>query len=76
MIRAAASDEQGALEAEVHLVVRRIAAVFAVVIGIMLLGFTLGEHLVSRSRDAQRIADHYQPYLASVAAVAASTSTE
>ena len=28
-----------------------------------MIAFTFGEHLVSRSRDAQRIADHYQPLM-------------
>jgi len=44
-------------------VVRRLAAVLAVGIGIMLIGFTLAEHMVSRSRDAQKIADYYQPLM-------------
>ena len=42
---------------------RRIAAGLAVAIGIMLIGFTFGEHLVSRSHDAQKIADYYQPLM-------------
>ena len=42
---------------------RRIAAWFAVAVGVMLIGFTFGEHLVSRSRDAQKIADYYQPLM-------------
>ena len=42
---------------------RRIAAGLAIVIGIMLVGFTVGEHLVSRSHDAQKIADYYQPLM-------------
>ena len=42
---------------------RRIAAWFAVVVGILLIGFTFGSHLVSRSRDAQKIADYYQPLM-------------
>ena len=42
---------------------RRIAAWFAIAVGVMLIGFTFGEHLVSRSRDAQKIADYYQPLM-------------
>ena len=42
---------------------RRIAAGLAVAIGVMLIGFTFGEHLVSRSHDAQKIADYYQPLM-------------
>ena len=42
---------------------RRIAAWLAIVIGITLIGFTFGEHLVSRSHDAQKIADYYQPLM-------------
>jgi hypothetical protein len=42
---------------------RRVVAVVAVLAGVMLVGFTFGEHLFSRSRDAQRIADHYRPLM-------------
>jgi hypothetical protein len=42
---------------------RRVAAWFAVVVGITLIGFTFGSHLVSRSHDAQKIADYYQPLM-------------
>ncbi len=36
---------------------------FAVVVGIVLIGFTVAEHVVSRSHDAQQIADYYQPLM-------------
>jgi hypothetical protein len=42
---------------------RRIAAWFAIALGLTLIAFTFGEHLVSRSRDAQKIADHYRPLM-------------
>ena len=42
---------------------RRIAAGLAVVIGLGLIGFTIGEHLFSRASDAQKISDHYQPLM-------------
>ena len=42
---------------------RRIAAWFAIAVGVTLIGFTFGEHLVSRSHDAQKIADYYQPLM-------------
>ena len=42
---------------------RRVAAWFALVVGITLIGFTFGEHLVSRSHDARKIADYYQPLM-------------
>jgi hypothetical protein len=42
---------------------RRVAAVVAVLFGVMLIAFTFGEHLVSRSSDAAAIADHYQPLM-------------
>jgi hypothetical protein len=42
---------------------RRVAAVVAIVIGVTLIGFTFAEHLFSRSRDAQTIADQYAPLM-------------
>ena len=42
---------------------RRVAAGLAVLVGITLIGFTFAEHLVSRSHDAQKIADYYQPLM-------------
>jgi hypothetical protein len=42
---------------------RRTVAVVAVLVGVMLMGFTFAEHLVSRSRDAEKIADHYRPLM-------------
>jgi hypothetical protein len=39
---------------------RRIAAVLAIVVGVGLVGFTIVEHVFSRSEDAQTIADHYR----------------
>jgi len=42
---------------------RRVVAVVAVLVGGMLIGFTFSEHLFTRSRDAQRIADHYRPLM-------------
>lgn len=42
---------------------RRFAAWFAIMFGVTLIAFTFGEHLVSRSRDAQKIADYYQPLM-------------
>lgn len=42
---------------------RRVAAALAVLMGITLIGFTLAEHLFSRSSDAQTISDHYRPLM-------------
>ncbi len=42
---------------------RKIAAVLAIVMGIGLVGFTFAEHVFSRSKDAQTIADHYRPLM-------------
>jgi hypothetical protein len=42
---------------------RRIVAGVAVLIGVMLAGFTASEHLFARSQDAQKIADHYRPLM-------------
>ncbi len=42
---------------------RRIAAAVAVAMGITLIGFTFAEHLVTRSHDAQKIADYYKPLM-------------
>jgi hypothetical protein len=42
---------------------RRVAGVIAVVLGLTLVTFTFAEHLFSRSRDAQKIADHYRPLM-------------
>jgi hypothetical protein len=42
---------------------RRVAAVVAIVIGVTLIGFTFAEHLFSRSRDAQKVADQYAPLM-------------
>jgi len=42
---------------------RRVAAVVAMLVGVTLVGFTFTEHLFSRSRDAQKIADHYRPLM-------------
>ena len=39
---------------------RRIAAVLAIIVGVGLVGFTIVEHVFSRSEDAQTIADHYR----------------
>ena len=39
---------------------RRIAAVLAIVVGVGLVGFTIVEHVFSRSEDAQTISDHYR----------------
>lgn len=44
---------------------RRAAALLAVVLGVGLIGFTVGEHLFSRSEDAQTIADRYRPLMSS-----------
>ena len=44
---------------------RRVAAVLAVLVGIMLISFTFAEHLFSRSSDAQTIAHHYKPLMSS-----------
>ena len=44
---------------------RRVAAIVAVLAGVMLIAFTFGEHLVSRSSDAEKISDHYQPLMSS-----------
>jgi hypothetical protein len=42
---------------------RRVAAVLAIVVGVTLIGFTFAEHLFTRSRDAQTIADQYAPLM-------------
>jgi hypothetical protein len=42
---------------------RRLVAVVALLVGVLLVGFTFSEHLFSRSRDAQKIADHYRPLM-------------
>ena len=42
---------------------RRIVAVVAVLVGVMFVGFTVSQHVFSRSRDAQKIADHYRPLM-------------
>ncbi len=42
---------------------RRVAAVLAIVVGIVLIGFTFAEHLFARSQDAQTIADQYAPLM-------------
>jgi hypothetical protein len=42
---------------------RRVVAVVALLVGVLLVGFTFSEHLFSRSRDAQNIADHYRPLM-------------
>jgi hypothetical protein len=42
---------------------RRVAAALAVIVGIALIGFTIAEHLVSRSQDARKIADYYRPLM-------------
>jgi hypothetical protein len=42
---------------------RRLAGALAVVLGLTLVTFTFAEHLFSRSRDAQKIADHYKPLM-------------
>ena len=39
---------------------RRFVAAFAMLVGATLVVFTFSEHLASRSRDAQTIADHYR----------------
>jgi hypothetical protein len=41
----------------------RVAAVVAVLAGLLLLGFLATEHLFSRSRDAEKIADTYRPLM-------------
>jgi hypothetical protein len=64
LIRARHGGEQACnSKREGYFDMRRIAAWFAVVAGITLIAFTFGEHLVSRSHDAQKIADHYQPLM-------------
>jgi|GEM_PF-6796881 hypothetical protein len=42
---------------------RRIAAVVAIVVGVVLVGFTFSQHLFSRADDAQTIADSYRPLM-------------
>lgn len=42
---------------------RRIVAIVAVLVGVVLVGFTFSEHLFGRSHDAQKIADHYRPLM-------------
>jgi hypothetical protein len=42
---------------------RRVAAVVAVLTGLLLLGFLVSEHLFTRSRDAEKIADAYRPLM-------------
>ena len=42
---------------------RRIVAAAAVLVGVVFVGFTFSEHLFSRSRDAQRVADQYRPLM-------------
>jgi hypothetical protein len=42
---------------------RRVAGALAVVLGLTLVTFTFVEHLFTRARDAQTIADHYEPLM-------------
>ncbi len=42
---------------------RRVVAALAMLLGIVLLTFTFSEHLFSRARNAQAIADHYRPLM-------------
>jgi hypothetical protein len=42
---------------------RRIAAVVAIAVGVVLVGFTFSQHLFSRAEDAQKIADAYRPLM-------------
>ena len=42
---------------------KRLVALAALLTGLVLVGFTFSEHLFSRSRDAQKIADHYRPLM-------------
>lgn len=53
---------------------RRVVAVAAVFVGVTLVGFTFSEHLFSRSRDAQRIADRYRPLMSAQGLAALSTT--
>jgi hypothetical protein len=43
--------------------IRQVAAVFAIVVGVLLIGFTFTEDLFGRSSDAQVVADHYRPLM-------------
>src|SRR4051794_27324785 len=42
---------------------RRATAIVAVLTGLLLLGFLVSEHLFTRSRDAEKIADAYRPLM-------------
>src|SRR4051794_29964114 len=42
---------------------RRAVAAGAVLVGLILIGFTFTEHLFDRSSDAEKIADHYRPLM-------------
>jgi hypothetical protein len=42
---------------------RRVTAAVAILTGLLLLGFLVSEHLFSRSRDAEKIADAYRPLM-------------
>jgi len=55
---------------------RRVVAIVAVLVGIMLVGFTFSEHLFSRSRDAQKIANHYRPLMSAKGLAALSSGFE
>jgi hypothetical protein len=55
---------------------RRVAAIVAVLAGITLVGSTFSEHLFSRSRAAQKIADQYRPLMSAQGLAALSTGFE